>query len=58
VVLAGNKVLIGDKTKFPRVVVDIDPLDLELTANCHEDIMNLTNEEGVNGFYRKYGAVL
>ncbi|KZF19536.1 hypothetical protein L228DRAFT_241750 [Xylona heveae TC161] len=43
--------------KFPRVVVELDPDCLQLTAQCRKDAMNVSDEAGRDKFYKKYGNV-
>ncbi|RVD81370.1 uncharacterized protein DFL_009236 [Arthrobotrys flagrans] len=43
---------------FPRVTVELDSDSLELTDECKADAYRVTDEEGAEKFYQKYGSVL
>ncbi|KAK6344287.1 hypothetical protein TWF696_007928 [Orbilia brochopaga] len=42
---------------FPRVGVELDSDSLELTDECKEDIYRITDQDGADRFYRKYGTI-
>ncbi|KAF3922653.1 hypothetical protein ABW21_db0202069 [Orbilia brochopaga] len=42
---------------FPRVGVELDSEALELTDECKADAFRITDEDGVDRFYRKYGTI-
>jgi len=44
--------------QFPRVVVEMEPEDLELSEECLRDAMRVTDAAGKERFYRRYGSSL